>query len=201
MCWGWNCVMHVKLCKLLGVCPQVWGLLTEEKNDLHEVAMFLGKNGVNMPMWTILCGLPFFDDGRECISLTVHMEICLTTHERPWAFRKQRRAVLVAMKFSLEWLAFPGGVVKNESPLKRGFLTTFKVVGQTNIDNAFYLICQGNFGPRVGNNGFFYIPRGIFNLYVTGDAYIFIDAGAYMTLRGHRRNLYAARILPKKSWS
>ncbi|RNC57145.1 hypothetical protein TcCL_ESM05284 [Trypanosoma cruzi] len=115
-----------------------------------------------------------------------------------WAFRKQRRAVLVAMKFSLEWLAFPGGVVKNESPLKRGFLTTFKVVGQTNIDNAFYLICQGNFGPRVGNNGFFYIPRGIFNLYVTGDAYIFIDAGAYMTLRGHRRNLYAARILPKK---
>ncbi|RNF14036.1 uncharacterized protein Tco025E_06004, partial [Trypanosoma conorhini] len=116
-----------------------------------------------------------------------------------WAFRSQRRSVLVTMKFSLEWLAFPGGVVPNESTLRRCFLTTFKVVGQANIDNALYLICQGNFGSRVGNKGFFYIPRGIFNLCATGAAYIFIDAGAYMAARGHRQGLYAARVLPKQA--
>ncbi|RNF09734.1 hypothetical protein TraAM80_02002 [Trypanosoma rangeli] len=116
-----------------------------------------------------------------------------------WAFRNQRCSVLVAMKFSLEWMVFPGGVVPNESTLQQCFLTTFKIVGQTSIDNALYLICQGNFGPRVGNKGFFYIPRGVFNLCVTGAAYIFVDAAAYMISRGHRQNLYAARVLPKQA--
>ncbi|KEG15621.1 hypothetical protein DQ04_00021190 [Trypanosoma grayi] len=126
-----------------------------------------------------------------------HNSIFDNTRAALWAFRKQRRAVLVVMKFCLDWIVLPGGVVPNEASLNRPFLTTFKIVGQANIDNSFYVICQGNFGSRVGNHGFFYIPRGIFNLHVSGSAYMFLDSGIYAECKGSKAKLYAAQILPK----
>ncbi|CCD12573.1 unnamed protein product, partial [Trypanosoma congolense IL3000] len=44
-----------------------------------------------------------------------------------WTFRKLRRAVLVVMLFSVEWLSFPNGVLPNEATIGRSFRTTFKV--------------------------------------------------------------------------
>ncbi|KAH8613750.1 hypothetical protein ERJ75_000727900 [Trypanosoma vivax] len=128
-----------------------------------------------------------------------HSNLFDNTRAALWAFRDQRRAVLVVMQFCMEWLSLPNGVVPNESSMKCGFLTTLKVVGQSNINNTFHVICQTNFGQRVGNRGFFYIPRGIFNLYVKDSGYMFLDASVYTMYKGERLALQASCMLPEHS--
>ncbi|AAZ11926.1 hypothetical protein, conserved [Trypanosoma brucei brucei TREU927] len=127
-----------------------------------------------------------------------HSNLFDNTRAVLWAFRKMRRSILIVMRFCVEWLALPNGVIPNESPMGRSFHTTLKVVGQTNIHNTIYVICQSNFGENVGNRGFFYVPRSVFNLYVSSDACIFVDSNVFALSNGEKISLHASRYLPKK---
>lgn len=92
-----------------------------------------------------------------------------------WAFRRQRRCVVITLKFSYSWLTEKSGVVPETSSAAGGFYTSAKVVGQTIVNNTLFLIIQGNFGSECGTKGFFYVPKSVFNRHICNNAYIFVD--------------------------
>lgn len=115
-----------------------------------------------------------------------------------WAFRHQKRSVVVAMKFSSSWLVEKSGMISETSSAAGGFYTTVKVVGQTTINNSLFLILQGNFGPNAGQKGFFYVPKSVFNRHYVHNAYIFVDLPGSAE-RSSPSKLYATKLIQPSS--
>ena len=114
-----------------------------------------------------------------------------------WAFKTQRRPAIVTIKFPLEWLQAEGGVIDTDKQPKGGIYTVVKIMGQTSINNIYYLIVQPNFGTAVGNRGFFYISRSPFNRAVRGSVYIFIDTFALKEAQGIELPLCYEALVPR----
>lgn len=101
-----------------------------------------------------------------------------------WAFKEQQRCAVVTLKFCLAWMQADKGIIRSDMPPRGGFYTAVKILGQTMVHNSLHLIVQCNFGVSVGNRGFFYVPRSIFNRSVRGAAYFFIDTTAIRENQG-----------------
>jgi hypothetical protein len=129
----------------------------------------------------------------------VHGNVFDNIRAAMWAFRAQRRACVTCLKFCAEWLQIETGVISSERGQKGGFLTTVKVVGQSNINSTFYLIIQPNFGKYFGNRGFFYISKSTFNRYCRGLPYIFLDFDATRSNEGQHVPIYRQLVSPKVS--
>ncbi len=76
----------------------------------------------------------------------------------------ENRSVLTGAKWRQSWTDAPNGVISSMTdPEEPGFGHAFKVFGVHYIKGIPHLIIQGSYGPGVGDQGLFYMPRSVVN--------------------------------------
>jgi len=80
-----------------------------------------------------------------------------------------KRAILTGVDWGEGWEAAPGGVIKNYTAT--GSLHAVPIIGFKQD----YIILQNSYGKEIGDNGKFYVPRGVFAQAFTEPLYMFVD--------------------------
>ena len=91
-----------------------------------------------------------------------------------WRWRNEKRSIATGIKWRSEWTDTKAGVLPIEYGLGQ-YGHAFKVCGQKNIFNKWYLIAQLSNGTSIGNQGMFYMPREVVNKEFNYGAYMFKD--------------------------
>lgn len=79
-----------------------------------------------------------------------------------WQHRAENRSIACGVRWRYNWSDIPTGIIPSES-IGDGEGHALKICGQKIIDGEIYLVIQNSWGTEVGDNGFFYVNREVFN--------------------------------------
>lgn len=88
-------------------------------------------------------------------------------------FRDDFRSIYTGISWCKEWISAPNGIIDKQGTQMDGH--AFKVKGWKTINGVIYLVCQLSSGTNVGDKGFFYMTREIFNTTTPYGAFMFSD--------------------------